>query len=98
MARIIRAPAAEADAVEIWAYIAADNPSAADRLLNRFDRIFLKLSAQPHLGKAVEEIAPRLRFIPIGSCLILYRALEDGVEIARILHGARDITAEFFRD
>jgi len=29
MARIIRAPAAEADAVEIWAYIAEDNPAAA---------------------------------------------------------------------
>ena len=98
MARIIRAPAAEADAVEIWAYIAADNSSAADRLLNRFDRMFQKLSSQPLLGKAVEEIAPNLRFIPIGSYLVFYRPIKDGVEIARILHGARDITAEFFRD
>lgn len=98
MARIIRAPAAKADAVEIWAYIAADNPSAADRLLSRFDRIFQKLSTQPLLGKSVEEIAPNLRFIPIGSYLVFYRAMEDGVEIVRIPHGARDITAEFFRD
>ena len=98
MARIIRAPAAQADAVEIWAYIAEDNPSAADQLLDRFDRIFQKLATQPLLGKAVEEIAPNLRFIPIGSYLIFYRAIEDGVEIARVLHGARDVTAEFFRD
>jgi toxin ParE1/3/4 len=98
MARIIRAPAAETDAVEIWAYIAADNPSAADRLLDRFDRIFQKLATQPLLGRAVEQIAPNLRFIPIGSYLVFYRVTEDGVEIARILHGARDITAEFFRD
>ena len=80
MARIIRAPAAKADAVEIWAYIAADNPSAADRLLNRFDRVLQKLPTQPLPGKAVEEIAPHLRFIPIGSYLVFYRGMEDGVE------------------
>jgi toxin ParE1/3/4 len=97
MARIVRAPAAVADAVEIWAYIAADNLSAADRLLNHFDRIFLKLSAQPNMGKGVEEIAPNLRAISIGSYVIFYRATEDGIEVVRILHTARDMTAEFFR-
>jgi toxin ParE1/3/4 len=98
MARIIRAPAAEADAIEIWAYIAEDNALAADRLLDRFDRVFHKLSLQPHLGKAVDEIAPGLRFFPLGSYLVFYRTIDDGVEIVRVLHGARDITADFFRD
>jgi len=98
MKRVIRAPAAEADAVEIWSYIAEDNPSAADRLLERFDRTFHKLADQPHLGKSVEEIAPKLRLFPIGSYLVFYRSIEDGVEIVRLLYGARDITAEFFRD
>ena len=97
MARIIRAPAAEADAVEIWAYIAEDNVAAADQLLDRFDRIIHQLSFQPHLGKTVDAIAPGLRFLPLGNYLIFYRAIEEGVEIARILHGARDITADFFR-
>ena len=98
MARIVRAPAAAADAVEIWTYIAADNPSAADRLLHRIDRIFLKLSAQPNMGKVVGEIAPNLRVISIGSYMVFYRTREDGIEVARILHAARDITAELFRD
>jgi len=98
MARIIRAPAAEADAIEIWSYIASDNLSAADRLLERFDRAFHKLAVQPHLGKSVEELAPKLRLFPIGSYLVFYRPIDDGVEIARLLHAARDITAEFFRD
>lgn len=97
MARIDRASAALADAAEIWAYIAADNPSAADRLLNHFDRTFLKLSAQPNMGKGVEEIAANLRVISIGSYMIFYRGTEEGIEIARILHSARDITAELFR-
>jgi toxin ParE1/3/4 len=46
----------------------------------------------------VDLLEPKLRFIPVGSYLVFYRSLPDGVEIARILHGARDITAEFFRE
>ncbi len=84
--------------MEIWAYIAQDDKQAADRLLGRFDRMFRTISTQPHLGKAVEELAPNLRFIPIGSYLVFYRPMEDGVEIVRLLHGAREITAEFFRE
>jgi len=98
MARITQAPAAKADAVEIWAYIAQDNPDAADRLLNRFDDLFCLLASQPFLGKRIEELAPNLRVIPTGSYLIFYRPTEDGIEIVRILHAARDITAEFFRE
>jgi toxin ParE1/3/4 len=98
MARIIRAPAAEQDAVEIWAYIARDNPPAADRLLARFDRILGTLAKQPLVGKSADELALNLRLIPIGAYLVFYRPLPDGIEVARILHGARDITAEFFRD
>lgn len=73
MARITRSPAAESDAVEIWSYIAKDNPRAADRLLDRFDRVMRTISTQPQLGKSVEELAPKLRFIPLGSYLIFYR-------------------------
>jgi len=97
MARIVQAPAAEADAVEIWVYIAQDNPDAADRLLGRFDKLFRLLASQPQLGKSVEDLAPNLRFVPLGNYLIFYRPRTDGVEIVRILHAARDITDEFFR-
>ncbi len=96
MARIIRAPAAESDALEIWSYIATDNSDAADRLLDRFDDVIRAISKQPQMGRSVEELAPSLRFVPIGSYLIFYRPADDGVEIVRLLHGARDITAEFF--
>jgi len=67
MARIIQAPAAEADAVEIWAYIAQDNIEAADRLLQRFDQLFRLLASQPFLGKSVGELGADLRLVPLGS-------------------------------
>ena len=79
-------------------YIAQDNPGAADRLLNRFDRMFHQLVEHPQMGKSVDELAANLRFIPVGSYLIFYRPIPDGIEIVRLLHGARDITAEFFRE
>lgn len=98
MARINRSPAAQADAIEIWAYIAEDNISAADQLLERFDQLVQKISLQPLIGKAADSIAAGIRFIPTGSYLIFYRLITDGVEIARILHSARDIGTEFFAE
>jgi toxin ParE1/3/4 len=98
MQQIVRSPAAQADAIEIWAYIAEDNAPAADRLLARFDEAVRKIVLQPFIGKSVHEIAPGIRFIPVGSYLIFYRVVDRGVEIVRILHGARDIGADFFAE
>jgi plasmid stabilization system protein ParE len=41
MARIVVASVAEADAAEIWAYIARDDPSAASPWMARFDDCFI---------------------------------------------------------
>ena len=98
MAGIIRSPLANADIVEIWAYIADDNSAAADRLITRFDEIFRHLLAQPLIGKATDELGANIRFFPTGSYLIFYRPVGANIEIVRVLHGARDISAEFFRD
>lgn len=96
MQRIVRAPAAQADAIEIWAYVAEDNAPAADRLLERIDQMIRKIALQPLIGKSVDEIVPGIRFVPIGSYLIFNRVVGDGIEIVRILHGARDIGTDFF--
>ncbi len=77
MAQIVRSPESKADAVEIWAYIARDNPAAADRLMARFDQTFRNLATHPQVGKSVEELAPNLRFFPIGSYLVFYRPLHQ---------------------
>lgn len=36
-------------------------------------------------------IAPGLRSFPVGKYLIFYRLIDGGLEIVRVLHGARDI-------
>ena len=47
------------------------------------------------MGRARDELAPGLRSFPIGRYVIFYEPLPDGVAIARVLHGARDIDAGF---
>ncbi len=91
MARYTKRPRAEADLLEIWLYIAQDSPRAADRLLDRIEAQCRLLADNPRLGRARPEIAPDARAWIVGRYLILYRARDDGIEVVRVVHGAREI-------
>jgi toxin ParE1/3/4 len=80
---------AEEDLVGIWIYIAADNPGAADRLLDEIESKAQLLAVNPELGQARPDIADELRYLPVGRYLILYRVIDRGIEIVRVVHGAR---------
>ena len=82
-------PEAEADIENIALYIAADNPSAARRRVDDIQSRCQKLGETPGLGVARPDVRPELRMFPVGNYLILYRPIETGVEIVRVLHGAR---------
>jgi toxin ParE1/3/4 len=89
MPRATRTPEAFADLAEIWAYIAADNEPAADRFLAKLQTECDKLGEFPGMGPARPELAKDLRSYPIGNYIIFYRPITGGVEIIRVLHGAR---------
>ena len=91
MSRIRRTPRAAQDLEHIWFYVAQDDPAAADRLLDTFDEKIRLLADNPHMGPARPDIATDLRYHPAGSYLLLYRIVSDGVEIVRVVHGARDL-------
>lgn len=82
---------AEEDLIDIWLYIAHDDVRAADRVLDNIEEKFLLLADQPGLGPARPDIAPDLRYSPVRRYLILYRQITDGIEIVRVVHGARDV-------
>jgi toxin ParE1/3/4 len=88
-------PEARSDLDAIYDYIARDNPRAAEALLDKIRTRFRLLAEQPSIGRTRPELAPRLRGLPVGNYLIFYRPTDDGVEIARVLHGSRDIDALF---
>jgi toxin ParE1/3/4 len=89
MPEIRRTAQAEEDLIDLWLYIAQDNPSAADRLLDEFEDKFLLLAANPELGPARPHIAAECRYFPMGRYLILYRLIPDGIEVVRVVQGAR---------
>jgi toxin ParE1/3/4 len=95
--RITKTAQAERDLDEIWFHIAVDNIGAADELLNAIDHCCRLLARQPMMGRARPELAPDLRSFPVARYVIFYSPSADGVEVARVLHGARDIW-EIFRD
>jgi toxin ParE1/3/4 len=65
-------------------------------LVVQFDQQLDSLACTPLMGKSADEFSPGLRSFPVGSYLIFYRPIVGGIELARLLHGARDITTEFF--
>jgi toxin ParE1/3/4 len=89
--RFTRTAEAEEDLIGIWLYIAKDSPRAADRLLERIDQVCERLAANPGIGAARPDLAPDFRYWVIGKYLVLYRESAIGVEIVRVVHGARHL-------
>ena len=88
---IQRTAQAEENLIEIWIYIAQDNPRAADRVLDDIEQRFHALADNPLMGRLRPDIAPEFRYFAVGNYLILYRTVEDGIQIVRVIHGARDL-------
>lgn len=95
MPMVQRTAEADEDLIGIWGYIATDNPKAADSLLDEIEDKFILLSEQPRLGPARPDIALELRYFPVGSYLIFYREIDNGIEVVRVVHGARRLTNLF---
>jgi toxin ParE1/3/4 len=82
-------PLAEADIEGIALHIAKDSPKAARNWLEAVLGRFRNLALMPRMGAPRFDIRPDLRLLPMGDHLILYREIDGGVEIVRVLHGAR---------
>jgi toxin ParE1/3/4 len=74
---------------------------AAAKFLDALERDYLKLLRMPGMGAKREFENPRfvdLRSWPVSgfrNYLIFYRRISSGIEIVRVLHGARDIESIF---
>jgi toxin ParE1/3/4 len=98
MARLLKRPEAANDLEDIWWYIAQDNPQEADRLLDRIQEKLLLLVEFPHMGISQDELVSGLRSSTVGNYLIFYFPLEDGIDVVRVLHGARELETIFQRN
>lgn len=84
---------AEEDFAEIVSYIAADNPKAADEIVNKIEKNLELLSDNPNLGRIPREEEIRnldYRYLIVQNYLIFYTVEKRTIFVHRILHGARD--------
>ncbi len=90
---------ARSDVVRLAVYIGRDSERAANRFLEATDKTFTMLARQPLLGAEYVTKNPRLNGIRVfrvkkfPNHLAFYFPREDGIEIVRVLHGARDLEA-----
>jgi toxin ParE1/3/4 len=93
---VYQTPQARLDLIDAALTIAEDNPSAADRFLDAITKTIGRLAKHPMIGRARPELAPDLRSFPHRQYVIFYRrSIPQGVEVVRVLHGARDIPPLF---
>lgn len=83
---------AENDLVGIADYIARDKPEAARRWVQRIFETCQTLAVQPSLGVVREEFGVvGCRSFSVGNYVIFFRPKDVGIEVARIIHGSRDL-------
>jgi toxin ParE1/3/4 len=73
--------------MKFFAYMAADNPAAAARLVTRIEDAVARIAATPFVGEATRKSG--FRRFPVGNYLIVYEVGEDEVVIHHVRHGAR---------
>lgn len=97
MARFLLSHRARSDLSEIRRFIADDNPSAADRLVDEFFDLFQVLARNPEIGQLRADLRPDLRSISHGNYVVFYYPMTDGAEIVVVVHGACDAESIFHR-
>jgi plasmid stabilization system protein ParE len=90
--KVIIAPSAQADLVDIVRYAARHNSDAAARLGYELITCAEKIAVFPEIGRVVPEFRqPTLREVVCRSYRVIYRLGRDEqrIEIVRFWHGAR---------
>jgi toxin ParE1/3/4 len=88
-------PAARADLIEIGDFIALDNPARALSFVAEIEETMTTIAERPSSFPARYELATGLRSARHGRYLIFFVASDAGVQIVRVLHGARDLSQAF---
>ena len=86
---------ARADLIDIWRYLATEaGDRVADAALERLHAAAMSLDVRSQRGAPRDDIRMGLRMLIVRPYLLFYR-VRDAVEIARVLHGRRDVLGVF---
>ena len=95
MPQVIISPEAENDLLEIWLYIAEDNPINADRFLDKLNEKTELIAGFKEAGSPRPELGTDIQSFPVDRYVIYFREQSEGIELIRVLCGARDTTVLF---
>ncbi len=98
MARYRIAAPAVGDLHQISDYYAREaSEGLANQQLDRLYQRFLLLAEQPYMGVARPEFDPEIRShaVPNTRFIIFYFARRYGIEVARVIHGSRELIRLF---
>ncbi len=89
-------PRARADLFAIWEHIAADKPTAADKVITAIESACERLGEFPMIGHTRADVPDnRYRFWSVYSYIIAYRPDTNPVQIIRVVSGYRDFESIF---
>lgn len=86
---------ANSDIEGIALYIFDLNPVAAHHFLNSLEETCQLLSEHPLIGRSRPEFSEGLRSFPVGNYLIFYTPAANGIDVARVIYGGRDLLGVF---
>ncbi|MDE0510660.1 MAG: type II toxin-antitoxin system RelE/ParE family toxin [Gammaproteobacteria bacterium] len=92
MPRILKQSLAEQDLIEIWLYTLNEwGEYQADKYLDDLDAAIRLLAEQPLICRERTELNPPVRIHHHAHHLIVYLALEDGINVVPVLHESMDV-------
>lgn len=84
-------PEAAQDTIDIWQFIAEDNPLAARRVREDINDAIHMLVSSPHIGHRRSDLTSRpLRIWRVHNYLIAYAPEERPLWVVAVLHGRRN--------
>lgn len=96
MSQVKRSFEAEEDLIAIWLHIAADG------VIDFLEAQFRVIAEMPEIGRIRNDLWPGSYCFNVGKAswrsqfLVFYSIADDGIEIARVLEGHRNIEPDWF--
>lgn len=89
-------PSAEADLDGLYEFVAKDSPQNAVAFVRRIRAYWSDLSLFPERGSVHDDLEPGLRAVGFERRVaILFRVLDNEVEVVRIVYGGRELSRLF---
>ena len=90
-------PTAKRELAEIHDFIGVErqSPSAAANLVREIHEKANLYAAQPEMGTSREDLGEGFRVFSVKPYIVVYRALQHGIEVLRVVDGRRNYVALF---